>query len=347
MGADDAADMADVRQQAQVVAHLLAAAADVLERRDLGEGGEDLLDLLVDRGRQERQRLGARILRREVRIGRVGRERVVQQRRHLAEPAGVLRDPAGLAAGERLARELPAVALGGNELLHDRERRLERPPLVGDVALERGGVLEAALGEEAEHLELRVHPGREPAVELERVALVEHQRAVRLLGAHRPRRLDLRRQFARRPEDDRRLARLQRGVGPHQLEDPARELRVGDRVVGDPAFRLGDRGRLPAVLRWPEAERQVVEVVRLQAVAHLDDRDREDRRVARRDAGVEDARVEHVLRLAAEPALRRDRPQQDEPVQEVEVAALDAALQITRHRQGPGAGTRRSRAARA
>ena len=259
----------------------------------------------------------------------------------------MLGQPAGLAPGEGVERELPAVTLRGHELLDDRQRRLERPALVGDVALEGGRVLEAALREEAEHLELRVHPRRDPAVELERVALVQHERAVRLLGAHRPRRLDLGGQLAGGPEDDRRLARLERGVGSDQLEHPARELGIGDRVVGDPTVGLGDDGRLPAVLGRPEAEREVVEVVRLQAVAHLDDRDRQDRGLAPGDAGVEDARIEHVLRLAAEPALRRDRAEQDEPVQEVQVAALDAALQVTRHRQGPGAGTRRSRAARA
>ena len=69
----------------------------------------------------------------------------------------------------------------------------------------------------------------------------------------------------------------------------------------------------------------MVQVVALQAVAHLDDREREERRPAGNDAGVEDARVEHVARLAAEPALRGDRPEQDEPVEEVQVALLDPA----------------------
>ncbi len=240
-----------------------------------------MLDLLVDRGGQEPERLVARILGREVRVARVGRKGVVQQRRHLAEAARVLRQPVVLAAHERVARQLPAVALGGHELLHGRQRRLERPALVRDVALERRCVLEGALGEEAEHLELGVHPRRDPAVELERVALVEHERAVRLLGAHRPRRLDLFGELAGRAEHDRRLGGLERGICPHQLEYPAGELRVGDRVVGDPALGLGDHGLVPAVRRGPEPEREVVEVVGLEAVAHLDDRDREDRRLAR------------------------------------------------------------------
>jgi hypothetical protein len=75
--------------------------------------------------------------------------------------------------------------------------------------------------------------------------------------------------------------------------------------------------------------------VALQAVAHLDDGDREDRRVAGRDRRVEHARIEDVARLAAEPALRRHRPEQDEPVQEVEVALRDAGFYISAHRRDP------------
>jgi hypothetical protein len=83
-------------------------------------------------------------------------------------------------------------------------------------------VLEAALGEEAQHLELGVHARPDPAVELERELLVEDERAVRLLGAHRSHRLDLGGQVAGLAEDDRRLAGLERAVGAHQLEHPAR-----------------------------------------------------------------------------------------------------------------------------
>ena len=64
--ADHAADGPDVREQPQPVAHLLAAAAIGGERLDVGQVEEDLLDLLVDRRRQERERLGARLLGREV-----------------------------------------------------------------------------------------------------------------------------------------------------------------------------------------------------------------------------------------------------------------------------------------
>jgi hypothetical protein len=75
--------------------------------------------------------------------------------------------------------------------------------------------------------------------------------------------------------------------------------------------------------------------VGLQAVAHLDDRNREDRRAAGVDGGVQHPGVEDVARLAAEPALRRDRPQQDEAVQELQVALGDPRLQISAHRRGP------------
>ena len=67
------------------------------------------------------------------------------------------------------------------------------------------------------------------------------------------------------------------------------------------------------------------------ACEDLDDPEREDRRPARRDARVEHPRVEHVARLAGEPALRRDRPEQDEAVQEVQVALLDAGLELGAH----------------
>ena len=107
-----------------------------------GKRREHVLDLLVDRRREQRERLGARLLGREVRVGRVGGERVVQRRRHLAEPARVRGQPAGVGA-ERVERELPAVPVRRDEPLQDRERRLERPALVGDVALEGGDVREA------------------------------------------------------------------------------------------------------------------------------------------------------------------------------------------------------------
>ena len=329
MRPDHPADLADVGERPEPVAHLLAAAAHRRERLGIGQCREHALDLLVDRRGEQRERLGARLLGREMRIGGIGGQRVVQERRHLPQARRVLGQPVGIRA-ERLPCERPPVPVRGHELLQDRERGLERPPLVGRVALERGDVLEAAVGEEAQHLELGVHARLDPAVELEHELLVEHDRAVRLLDAHRPDRGRLG-EILGAVEVDRRLLELQRRARPHQPDELAHQLRVDDRVVDGPAAGLRDHRLLPAFLGGPEPERQVVEVVALQPVPDLDDPEREDRRPARRDARVEHPRVEHVARLAGEPALRRDRPEQDEAVQEVQVALLDASLELGAH----------------
>ena len=270
----------------------------------------------------------------------------MQRRRHLAEAARVPWQPVGVGA-ERVERELPAVPVRRHEPLQDRQRRLERPALVGDVALQSGDVREAPVCEEAKHLQLRIHPRLDPPVELEREPLVEDERAVRLLGAHRPDTLDLVGQRSGAAEDDRRRPDVERLARAKQVDDAADQLAVGDRVVRDPALRLRDDLLVPAAVAGPEAQRHVVEVVRLEPVADLDDREGKDRRAPRDDAGIEHAGVEDVARLAAEPALRGDRPQQDEAVEEVEVAALDPVLELSRHRRDPGAGTRRSHVGRA
>ncbi len=347
--ADDPAHAADVRERAQPVADLLAATPDGCDCRDVRQGRKHLLDLLVDRGRDERKRLGAGLLRREVRVDGIGGESVVEVRRDLTEPAGMRGEPPRIGT-ERVERELPPVPLGGDELLQDRERRLERPPLVGDVALERCDVLEPSFGEEAEDLELRIHPRLDPAVDLERQPLVDHVRAIRLLRTHRP---DLGAvaeavpEVAGAAEEERCFADVERPVVGDEVDDPPNEVGIRERVVDrPPVCRSDDRG-LPVVRIGPEAERQVVQIVALESVAHLDDREGQEWRLARNDARVEDARIQHVPRLAAEPALRGDRPEQDEPVEEVQVALLDAVPEVSAHRQDPGVGTRRSRAGRA
>ena len=232
---------------------------------------------------------------------------------------------------DRVERELPAVAARRDVALQQRERRLERPALVGDVPLERRHVREAALGQEAEDLELRVHAGLDPPVELERDRLADDDRAVRLIGAHRPDRVELVGpvdEAVGAPEHDAGLVELERRPGPHQPDRLADERGVGDRVVDSPALCLGDDQFVPGVVGRAEPERQVVEVVALEPVPHLDDGEREDRRPAGRDDGVEHPGVEDVPRLAAEPALRGDRAEEDEPVEEVQVARLDPAAEI-------------------
>ncbi len=121
--ADHAAARAGVGEQAQLLADLLAAAED---RREalvvVGQREEDARDLLVDRRRQQPERLDARLLGREGRVVRVGAERGVHVRGHLAEPA----QPVEEALGRRrdlVERELPAVDRAGDELLQEPERR--------------------------------------------------------------------------------------------------------------------------------------------------------------------------------------------------------------------------------
>ena len=79
--ADHAAGAADVREQAQPFAYLLAASADRVEFGVVvGQRHEDALDLLVDRRREQSERLGRGLLRAEGRVGRVGAENRVHPR---------------------------------------------------------------------------------------------------------------------------------------------------------------------------------------------------------------------------------------------------------------------------
>src|SRR4029078_3106975 len=75
------------------------------------------------------------------------------------------------------------VAAALHELLQDAERRRGRPTRVRVPAAEGGDVGEAVLGEEAEHLELRIDPRLESAERLQDQLVVEDDRRVRLFGA--------------------------------------------------------------------------------------------------------------------------------------------------------------------
>ena len=139
-------------------------------------------DLLVDGRRQEPERLDARRLRAERRIGLVGREHRVHLAGHFAEPQEAREEPLRL-LGELVERELPAVEPAAHVLLQDPQRRRERAAGVRVPAAERRDVREAVLGEEAQNLELRVDAGLEPAEDLEDQLFVEDDRRVRLLRA--------------------------------------------------------------------------------------------------------------------------------------------------------------------
>ena len=101
VGADDAPARADVGEHLQALLDVLAAAADRVERLEVGQLDEDPLDLLVDRRGEDRERLRARLLGREGRVGRLRAERRVQLARHDAERVQVAR---GTPRGRRRAR---------------------------------------------------------------------------------------------------------------------------------------------------------------------------------------------------------------------------------------------------
>ena len=163
-----------MREEAQLLAHLLAATDD---RREalvvVGQREEDPRDLLVHRRGEEAERLDARLLRRERRVVWIGAERGVHVCRHLAEPSQAVEE--ALRRGRDLAEgELPAADRAGDVLLQEAERRGERAARVAVPAAERRDVAEALGSEEAKHLELRVDPGLDPAEDLEDERVVEH-----------------------------------------------------------------------------------------------------------------------------------------------------------------------------
>ena len=126
MGADHAPAGVDVRERVELLAHVLAAAADRRDRLGLGQVEEDALDLLVDVGGEDRERLGGRL------VGRERRDRSCPSRAPCAARRSRRRAPRCGPAGpsgslvELVQRELPAVAGAGQELLQDPERGADR-----------------------------------------------------------------------------------------------------------------------------------------------------------------------------------------------------------------------------
>src|SRR4051794_38278895 len=162
-------------------------------------------------------------------------------------------------------RELPAADRARNVLLQEPERRRERPARVAVPAAERRDVAEALLGEEAEHLELRVDPGLEPAEDLEDQRVVEDDGAVRLLGGDEPPGTELaaeRGEVLRRGELGHALRALERHAGPHRADDLPRQSRVRGEPIGGSAL-AGAR------------DEELVDVVRTGVEAHLDEGERQ------------------------------------------------------------------------
>ena len=282
-----------MREEAQLLAHLLAAAEN--RREPLVVGGqreEDARDLLVHRGGEEAERLDARLLGRERRVVGIGAERGVHVRGHLAEPSQPVEEALG--RGRDLAEgQLPAPDCAGDVLLQQAERRGERPAGVAVPAAERRDVAEALRGEEAQHLELRVDPGLDAAEDLEDQRVVEHDRAVRLLGGDEPHRPELAAEggeVLRRAELGHALRALERHAGPHRADDLPRDPRVLREAVEGGAFVVA-------------RDEQLVDVVRPRVEAHLDEGERQLRLGLPDRDGVEHLRVRDRPRLRAVPAL--------------------------------------------
>ena len=216
-----------MREHAELLTHLLAAPEDGLEPLVvLGQGQEDPLDLLVDRRGQEAQRLDGRRLGAECGVVRVRAEHGVHLAGHLAEPAQSPQEPLRVLA-DLVEREVPAVEPVADVFLEDAESRSERTAGVCVPPTEGRDVRETVLGQEAQHLELRVDARLEPAEHLEDQLLVEDDRAVRLLRADRTHLA----QLAPEPGEalDRRelhdpLGALHRQAGTHRAHELAGEL---------------------------------------------------------------------------------------------------------------------------
>ena len=157
MGADHAPGRAGVREEAQLLAHLLAAADD---RREalvvVGQREEDARDLLVHRRREQPERLDARLLGSEG--GVAGSEPSAVCSCAVTSPSrpSRSRNRSG-ASSDLVERELPAVdAAARRTPAAAPSVAVSGPPEYSYQPRERRHVPEAVLGEEAQHLELRV-----------------------------------------------------------------------------------------------------------------------------------------------------------------------------------------------
>ena len=197
------------------VAEVLRPVRDGAERVVLRQGRERRRDLLVDLGGEQAERLGARLLGCEVRV--VSFAASAAWRPAVTSPSRQARSGSQDGSSRNDSEgELPASARGRDDRGDRRERGLERRPVRRQRSLEPRGVREPRRGERAEHLELRVRPCLEPAIELEHVQLVEHDRAVRLLDADRANLGALRRDAGERGEASRRPPAARRRRPPRR-----------------------------------------------------------------------------------------------------------------------------------
>ena len=173
----------------QPVADLLAAPGDRRERLVVGRQVEEQpLDLLVDRGGDQRQRLVARVLRGEVRVGAVA-SRARGAARPVTSPSS---RSWSSSAGRR--RRAPARRRRAPSRRSRRATYSWTTPSVASMSSPEYAYQPASAamcsklvrGEEPQHLELGVVARLQAAEDLEHQALVEDERGVRLLHADRP-----------------------------------------------------------------------------------------------------------------------------------------------------------------
>ena len=320
MGPDQRARYRTAREVAQAIADVVGATLDRRERLvALGQDREHVVELVLDRRREDAQRLGGRLLGREVGLRRVRREDAVHRAEDVAEARDAVDETVGVVL-HLLERERPAVDRVGHEALEGAERGVQRAAGVPVPAEQPRNVREPALAEEQQHLELGVEAGLDPPVRLQH-HLVEDDRGVRLLGAETARGGVLGdRQRRERVEPDRAGGRDDRVVLDRREREPERVGRVRSDLEEVAPF---ERAQTLAGTVSVRADDQLVHVVGARVVPDVeeDDADGVVARPGERD--VADGRADDLARPCAEPPLVDDELEQLRLVEELERGRRD------------------------
>ena len=237
--ADHAPAAGHAREQAHALAHLLAAAGDRRQHRVVGQLREDRLDLLVERGRQQRERLGTGLLGGEAGIAGVGREQHVHRADDLAEALEVGEEARGIAAQRRERERSSRRSRRARSALRMPSVASIRRPECAYEPSSGGALAKPCSRQEAQQLELGIVARGEQAVDLEHELLADHDRGVRVALADRTHapggRLGQRLRLARRLEVDGREVAARRGGVAYEVGQLVLELGIGQRVVRRPA----------------------------------------------------------------------------------------------------------------
>ncbi len=163
-------------------------------------------------------------------------------------------------------RQFPAVTALGDEILGDSQGRRERAALVLIPALEAGDVLEVACGQEPQHFELGVDPRLKLPEQLQRDALVDDERRVRLLRPHCANRGVLTGHVSALDMTEAEAPALGEDIGVSQQVAQQQKRTFGllqrgvytqARAGRDPAFRI-----IAVLAAAPGVQEQLVELVR-------------------------------------------------------------------------------------